>query len=269
MNDPVLSLIRIHPIKSLDPVELTEAEIGAYSLRHDREFAMVASDGQYVNGKRTGRVNQLKAEFDLPAGRVKLADRDNAHDVHEFALREANGDLTKHLSGFFDLDVQFVREQHGEMMDMPRVASVSIISTATLESLHADMPEYSMDELRLRFRANLEIGGVEPHWEDCLFASPGEGVAFTLGDANMIGIGPRARCNVPPRDPYSGETDKTFAKKMMASRSKNLPIGSTLTEHGNFYHLTVNTYVPQSETGKLIRLGDKIEISPTPIRLFT
>lgn len=261
MNDPELSRIRIYPIKSLDPVELTEAEIGTFSLRHDREFAMVVSDGQYVNGKRTGRVNQLKAEFDLPAGRVKLADRDNADDVHEFALREANADLTKHLSRFFDLDVQFVRQQHGEMMDMPRVASVTIISTATLESLQADMPEYSIDELRLRFRANLEIGGVEPHWEDCLFASPGKGVAFTLGDVNMIGISPRARCNVPPRNPWSGETDKSFAKKMMASRSKHLPIGSTLAEHRNVYHLTVNTYVSESEVGKTIRHGDKINIS--------
>ncbi len=268
MSEPVLSKIRIYPIKSLDPIELMETEVGTFSLRHDREFAMVAADGRYVNGKRTGRVNQLKAEFELQDDRVRFVEREREDTgvIRDFDLREGNEELTRYLGEFFDSEVQLVRKQRGEMMDMPQVASVSIISTATLESLHEDMPEYSMDELRLRFRANLEIGGVEPHWEDRLFAHLDEGVQFTLGDVNMIGISPRARCSVPPRDPYTGETDRTFAKRMMASRSKHLPSDSTLTEHGNFYHLTVNTYVPESEVGKTVRVGDKVGISG-PVKL--
>lgn len=51
-----LTGIRIYPVKSLDPVELKEAEVGLYSLRYDREFAMLTPDGKFMNGKRSGRV---------------------------------------------------------------------------------------------------------------------------------------------------------------------------------------------------------------------
>lgn len=260
MNTPTLSRIRIYPIKSLDPVDLTNAEIGVYSLRHDREFAMLASDGRYVNGKRTGRVNQLRAEYDLFANRVSLSDRESINEASTFELSTNDASLKSYLSDFFELDIDVVHQEHGEMMDMPQIASVSIVSKATLESLNADMPEYSLDELRLRFRANLEIDGVSPYWEDRLFAAPGESVGFTLGDVQMIGISPRARCNVPPRNPFTGETDRTFAKRVMASRSKNLPTDSTLEQHGNFYHLAVNTYIFKSESRKSVRIGDQIVI---------
>ena len=62
-NKPFLSKIRLYPVKSLDPIEVTEAEVGIRSLLYDREFAMVTKDWRYVNGKRTGRVNELKTEF--------------------------------------------------------------------------------------------------------------------------------------------------------------------------------------------------------------
>ena len=61
-------------------------------------------------------------------------------------------------------------------------------------------------------------------------------------------------------DPLTGITDKTFIKTMMKSRSDSLPVDSLLPEHGNLYHLTVNTYIPESEQGKFLRVGDKLEI---------
>ena len=73
MGNPTLARIRIYPVKSLDPVELNEVEIGTFSLRYDREFAMLSEDGGFVNGKRTGKVNQLKANFDLPKQLIQLS----------------------------------------------------------------------------------------------------------------------------------------------------------------------------------------------------
>ena len=41
----------------------------------------------------------------------------------------------------------------------------------------------SVEEMRLRLRANLEIGGVPPFWEDQLFTEAGRYVQFQVRDA--------------------------------------------------------------------------------------
>jgi hypothetical protein len=76
----------------------------------------------------------------------------------------------------------------------------------------------------------------------------------------MIGISPRARCNVPPRNPLTGETNKSFVRNVIQSRSKSLPEGALLPKFGNFYHLTVNTYIPESEKEKILRVGDQVQL---------
>jgi len=259
MENPHLSRIRIYPIKSLDPVELSEIEIGMHSLRYDREFAMLANDRRFVNGKRTGRVNQLKAEFDLANQQITLGDR-TGEERHTFPLDKDHPGLLAYLRDFFEMEVKLLHNTDGELMDIPRASSVSLVSVASLEALQSDLPGHKIDDLRLRFRANLEISGTEAFWEDQLFGEPDVGIRFTMGDVTMVGVTPRARCNVPPRDPHTGETDKTFVKQMMFSRAKHLPTESRLPKHGNFYHFTVDTYLPESERGKVIRLGDPIKI---------
>ena len=61
---PTLSKIRIYPIKSLDPVELTSVKIGIRSLSGDRRYAMLNQYGSFINGKATGLVSQLQTTFD-------------------------------------------------------------------------------------------------------------------------------------------------------------------------------------------------------------
>jgi len=259
MSVPHLSKIRIYPMKSLDPVELTEAEIGVRSLRFDREFAMLALDGKFVNGKRTGRVNELKAQFDLKKGVISLSPRTTGA-IQQFELREKNRELEAYLSEYFDTEIVIVHRTKGELMDIPGTSSITVLSEASLQSVQRDIGNGSLENIRLRFRANLELSGVDPYWEDQLFKGNGEGVAFKIGDVNMIGVSPRARCNVPPKDPLTGETNKTFVKQMMQSRERNLPADSNLKDYGHFYHLTVNTYLSESEKGKILRVGDPIEI---------
>ena len=97
-----LSKIRIYPIKSLDFVELDEAQTGTHSLPHDREFALFSADGRYVNGKRTGRVNQLHAQYDLENYSLSLGERGDAKR-ETFELREGNPKLNEYLSDFFEI----------------------------------------------------------------------------------------------------------------------------------------------------------------------
>jgi uncharacterized protein len=259
MGFPFLSRIRIYPIKSLDPVELQEAEIGSRSLRFDREFALLTAEGRFMNGKKTGRVNELKAAYDLEKSTVSLSPRVGGQ-THTFHLHNEKDQLEKFLSTFFNESVSLTYNTQGRLMDIPDASSVTVISTASLDSLHASFADFSAEDLRLRFRANLEIGGTTAFWEETLFGKPGHGVRFRIGEVEIVGVSPRARCNVPPRDPHTGVPDKTFVRRMMKSREASLPEESLLPAHGGFYHLTINTYLPDTETGKKLRLGDRVEV---------
>ncbi|NAS32524.1 MOSC domain-containing protein [Flavobacteriaceae bacterium R38] len=256
---PHISKIRIYPVKSLDPIEVSEAEIGIRSLKNDRAFAMITEDGGYVNGKRTGKVNELKASYDLQKGIINLSHRGN-QTVDVFELKEDNDLLNTYLSDFFGIKIALIHRNKGELMDIPGASSATIVGEESITSIHKDINKYSLENIRLRFRSNIEIAGVPAFWEEKLFRTPGIGIRFKIGDVEMIGVSPRARCNVPPQDPFTGESDRSFAKKMMKSRADSLPEDSDLPHYGSMYHLTVNTYLPETEKGKWITLGDEIEI---------
>ena len=56
--------IRLYPIKPLDPVEVSEARIGPNGgLALDRVWALHASDGQWIRGKRTPSVHLIRSKF--------------------------------------------------------------------------------------------------------------------------------------------------------------------------------------------------------------
>jgi len=260
-----VSRIRIYPIKSLDPVELQEAEVGVHSLRYDREFAMLTHDERFMNGKRSGRVNELKAAFDLPNYTVTFSERSGG-SAHTFHLLNDQPEAEKFLSDFFGEPITLIQNLEGQLMDIPTASSVTILSEASLQALHEDFPDRTLEDVRLRFRATIELGGVEPYWEENLVGKPGVGMRIQVGDVEMIGVSPRARCNVPPRDPLTGITDKTFVKRMMKSREKTLPQNSHIPAYGSLYHLTINTYIPNNQKGKWLRVGDKLKMME-PVRL--
>jgi uncharacterized protein YcbX len=109
-------------------------------------------------------------------------------------------------------------------------------------------------------QSNIEIAGVPAYWEEHLTGEPGVGVRFRIGEVTLVGISPRARCNVPPRDPFTGTIDKQFVKKMVTLRQQTLPEWSRIEGFGGYYQLTINTFIPDSELGKMIRVGDQVEI---------
>lgn len=256
-----LSKIRIFPIKSLDFVELDQVKIDVHTLYQDREFALITSDGRYVNGKRTGRVNQLQAQFDLENYKVDLGER-GKEEIESFELREGNNHLNEYLCDFFQMDVQLIQKANGELQDMPKVGSVTLVSQASLMEIHKSFPELSLEDFRQRFRVNLEFEGGEAFEEEVLFASKKEenAVQFSIGNVEMFGISPRVRCGVPPRDPNTGEADKSFVKKMMDKRLESLPSHSLLTEYPNLYYLSINTFLDKNQKGKTLSLGDSIRL---------
>ncbi|MEO0339460.1 MAG: MOSC N-terminal beta barrel domain-containing protein, partial [Bacteroidota bacterium] len=170
--NPQVSHLRVYPIKSLDSVNAEAFEVGIRSLKQDRMFAMIDEDGRYINGKRTGRVNQLKAEYDLSNHLVYLSERSQNESGQAFELREGNDHLNEYISDFFQIKSSLIYNDKGAFMDIPGASSVTVVSEASLRSLQKDFPGHSLEDLRLRFRTNIELSGVEAFWEEQLFQSP-------------------------------------------------------------------------------------------------
>lgn len=260
MSRATISKLRIYPIKSFSHIELEEAEIGIHSLKNDRLFAMKDENGRYINGKRTARVNELKTEFDLEKGLVWFSEKSGG-ERRLFELKVGNADLDNYLSDFLGFKIQLIKNEEGGLQDIPITSSVTIVSEASLQSLQKDLDRHSLESMRLRFRTNVELSCVDAFWEEQLYQEPGIGMRFRIGEVEMIGVSPRARCNVPPQHPDTGEMDLDFVKNMIASRDKHLTTVNDLLQYGRAsYFLTINVYVAKTELGKKIRLNDQIEI---------
>lgn len=260
MEKARISKLRIYPIKSLGHVEIEEAEVGIFALKNDRLYAMVDKDGRYMNGKRNWKVNQLKSEYDLPNGLILLSDKKGG-ERKSFKLKDGNTELDNYLSDFFETKVKLIKNELGEFMDIPKASSLTVISKASLEYLQKDLKQHSLENMRLRFRTNVELSGVSAFWEEQLYQQPGTGIRFKIGEVEMIGISPRARCNVPPQNPNTGEMDYNFVKNVIQSRNNHEEIANKLLQYGRAtYFLTINILLPQTETGKKLRIGDEVEI---------
>src|SRR5215475_12517135 len=74
-----LANIRLHPIKSLDPVGVPEARIGPNGgLQLDRVWVLFTVDGKWINGKNNPEIHHIRAEYDPQVSSVALRVDGNA-----------------------------------------------------------------------------------------------------------------------------------------------------------------------------------------------
>ncbi len=258
--NPKISRITIFPIKSLDGVSLPKAQISKGGcLHHDREFAMTTKDGQFIIGKTDARVHTLRSRVDFDAETIsfrheKEAEWKTFHAVKEKAL------LHRFLSEFFGMPMELQRNKQGRFLDIPDVSGVTVLAEESLRAISEWFPDMDLDQVRRRFRATLEIEGAPAFWEDQLFSNPGTAIKFSIGEVSLLGISPRARCIVPTRHPATGESYHAFPKTFSLHRGDALPEESQLRAYGHMYHLTVNCYIPPTEVGKWIQVGDSVTL---------
>ncbi|HEY9652116.1 MAG TPA: MOSC N-terminal beta barrel domain-containing protein [Coleofasciculaceae cyanobacterium] len=257
---PYLAAIDIYPIKSLDPVALTQATLlNSGAIQHDREFALVDEQGRFVNGKRHAKIHQLRSTFDPELQWITL----QIQGTKETVIFHLDGDrmaLEAWFSDFFGFSVKLIQNTLMGFPDDTNASGPTVISTHTLQEVASWFPGISVDEIRHRLRANLEIGGVPPFWEDQLFAQEGQCVQFRVGDVLLQGINPCQRCVVPTRDSQTGEVTANFQKIFSQRRRETLPHWTTPSRFNHFYKLSVNTNVPKSEAGKQVHCGDAIAL---------
>jgi uncharacterized protein YcbX len=255
---PYLAKILVYPVKSLDGVEAEKATVLASgALQYDREYAIFDNSQKLVNGKRHPKIHLLRSQFTLFNRTVSLQiPGDDSQQI--FHLDEELPALEATLSDFFEFAVKLQQNSLTGFPDDLKSSGPTVISTATLREAASWFSDVSVDEMRRRIRANIEIGGVPAFWEDQLFSAECETVSFRVGDVHFFGVQPCKRCVVPTRNPNSGIAYQNFQKIFVEHRQATLPDWVAASRFVHFYSLSVNTRSPASEAGKILRIGDEI-----------
>ena len=285
---PRLAGIRLHPIKSLDPISVTEARIGpGGGLEHDRAWALHSVDGRWVNAKRTAAMHLIRATYAPDLSSVTLAvpgDRRNI-PARTFPFPGGHEDAAEWFSVYFEQQI-LVRHAAEGFPDDNIANGPTIISTASLQAVCDWFPGVTLESARQRFRTTLEIDGIvgaqdtrarqQPaidsgtpaasanghlpaFWEDQLYGEDERSVVrFCIGEVHFEGSNPCARCPVPARDPQTAADLTGFQKRFSDLRRETLPPWAPAARFDHFYRLAVNTRVAPTEHGKLLRVGDSL-----------
>jgi len=254
-----LGRIFIYPIKSLDGISVDAVRITSGGiLENDRIYAIYDTAGKVVNGKRTARIHELRCAFDPEIRGVQLW-QNNAERSREFRFAEP-APIEKWLTEFFGFHVTLRCEFRNGFPDDATAFGPTITSEASLVEVQAWFPGLPLESVRRRFRSNLELVDTEAFEEDRLFGAPEELRSFKVGEVNFFGHNPCQRCAVPTREPESGQPIPDFQKKFMQMRREHLPAWSNPQRFNHFYRFAINTSVPPTESGKVLRSGDRLAL---------
>ena len=254
MSAIVVRSISLFPIKSLDPVVVESARVLASgALEHDREFALFDEHGKVINGKRVPAIHRVRAVFDLDNSVVTLNESKAFHLIHDHAQ------LEDWLSSALERRVSMQRNTVTGFPDDLEASGPTIVGSATIHEVGSWFGITQPDEIKRRFRANIELETDKPFWEDRLFDEPETTVRFEIGAVTVLGVNPCARCAVPSRNPWTGSVTPEFQSIFAVKRAESLPPWATPSRFDHYYRLAVNTRIPASEAGKIIRTGDVLK----------
>jgi uncharacterized protein YcbX len=260
---PTLARITVFPVKSLDPHQLDSAMVRAGGgLTHDREFAIVDTNGNYVNGKREPATHRLRSTF-IPEGPALTVHEEGtgAETATRFSLTDDEREpLELWLSEFFGYEVQIQRDEQTGYPDDMTATGPTVVSTGTLEAVAAWF-EFGPDAARRRLRPNLVIDA-PAFWEDRLYSATDRDrvVPFDIGQTTFEGVNPCQRCAVPGRNPWTGAETPEFRQRFVKRRRATLPgwAGDAWFDH--YFRLMVNTGVPASTVGETVAVGNPVHI---------
>lgn len=253
-----LSRIDLYPFKSMDGVAVESSTFApSGTLTNDRRWAMFDANDRVINSKTCSKLHQIRSTFSFAPSIIRI--QTNGNDDHTFDLTSELNDLETHLSQFLDQSVTIRENMNAGFPDDTDSPGPTIISTATLETV-AEWFAIPLDEVRRRFRTNLEIDGVEPFWEDQLFGPEEQTIRFRIGNVSLEGVNPCRRCVVPSRDSQTGSPTKQFQKRFATQRQSTLPEWAAADRFNHFYRLAVNTRLVDHLEGATITIGDSVVV---------
>ena len=257
---PYVASIHIYPVKSLDGIAVSQATILASgALKGDRSFAICDEQGEFVNSKRNSGVHFIRFSFDVKNRIIGLKIQGTQEEFFFHSDRERTA-IESWFSNYFGFHVKLIENLLTGFPDDTAAPGPTIISTETIAEIASWFPRVCVNEMRRRLRANIEIGDVPPFWEDKLFAESDEVVRFKIGKVIFEGINPCQPCIVPTRNSWTKEVYPNFQNVFTAKRKETMPDWVKRARFNHFYHLSINTRVPELAAGKILRIGDQVEI---------
>ncbi|RQG94048.1 MOSC domain-containing protein [Natrarchaeobius chitinivorans] len=250
--------LTVYPVKGLDGIDLEEATVlEGGTLSKDREFALFDDEGDVINGKRTARIHDLSTDFDSSSG--ELVVESPADEPRRFDLETAHGrERAEHWFGeYFDETVTLERDRSLGFVDR-REMGPSVVSTASLRTVASWFDGMTVDGARRRLRANVEIAGVPPFWEDRLVGQ--DAATLDASGVRLEGVTPCARCVVPQRDPDTGERIDDFRERFAEKRRETFPAWADEAAFDHYYTLMVIARVPESDRQRSLAVGDSVTI---------
>lgn len=258
MNEPRVKSIHIFPIKSLDGITVERASIiESGLLENDRRFALFNEEGKFLRGKNAPLLLLLRTSFDFSEMKFKLAHKSFGELNFHFDDRT---EIEKFFSDYLKEKVEFKESKTHGFPDDTAAHGPTVVSFASLEEVNRWFPEYSIEEVIRKFRTSIVIEESEIFWEDKLYAEIGSQQEFVIGEVKFFGSNACARCTVPTRNSFTSEQNKNFQLRFIEMRKKTLPVWAIPSRFDHYYRFAVNTIVPQTETNKEIKIGDKVLI---------
>ena len=261
---PYVARILVFPIKSLDSVEVACTHLlPSGALVDDRRWAIFDDRNRYVNGKNYKAVHRIRSFFDLDARTATLRHDDGRGPSEAtFALDGDPVGMAAWLSAALGFAVRLGADLDIGHPDDTHSPGPTVISVATLEEIGRwfGLP---LDQVRARFRTNIEINGVAAFWEDRLFRDAGDTVPFRLGRVELLGVNPCQRCVVPTRHPATGALDGDFAFRFAELRKRTRPVWSNPARFNHFFRVAVNTRPGKLTPNGAFAVGDHVDVGGT------
>jgi uncharacterized protein YcbX len=217
------------------------------ALELDRRWALFDERDRPINGKNRAAIHEIRAQFDLARLEVVLGG-------HTFSLERQGSEIANWFSTRLSERVELRENRDVGFPDDTDSPGPTFVSEGSLARV-AEWFALPSDEMRRRFRTNIECDAVDAFWEDRLYGAP-----FTIGPVCLDAINPCARCVVPSRHPDTGDVLVGFQRRFMEMREAQLP---EIAQRGYFdhhYRFAVNTRIAPSEAGKTIREGDEVAL---------
>ncbi|WP_137285743.1 MOSC domain-containing protein [Halorussus salinisoli] len=251
-----LERLRVYPVKGLDGIDVETAEVlDGGTLARDREFALFDENGDVINGKRTDRVHELSTDFDPASGEFSVETPDD--ETRRFDLYGDRTSAERWFSDFFDADLTLRRDTSLGFVDR-REMGPSVISTATLRTVASWFDGMTVESARRRLRANVEVAGVPPFWEDRFV---GDGApTFEIGGVRFEGVTPCGRCVVPQRDPDTGDPLPEFRERFVRKRRETFPEWADQSAFDHDYTLMLIARVHESDRARTLRVDDPVDV---------
>jgi len=250
--------LRVFPIKGLDGIDVETSKVRpGGTLAFDREFGLFDADGNVINGKRTDRIHQLSTGFDPETGALDVETPDGEHK--QFLLREDSHQnrAAEWFSAYFEEELTLRRDESLGFVDR-REMGPSVISTETLRTVASWFEEMTVEGARRRLRANIEISGVLPFWEDRFVGA--NAPAFEAGGVRFEGVTPCGRCVVPERDPDTGEPTPEFRERFIRKRQETFPDWADEDAFDHYYTMMLIASVPEQFRERTIQIGDPVSV---------